>query len=51
MNKILIKHIRMVASGWGGWRMWLEIGDKVGKLLQERRPLWTSEDNAPRSEL
>lgn len=27
-KKILIKHIRMVASGWGGWGMWLETGDK-----------------------
>lgn len=47
-KKILIKHIRMVASGGGGWRAWLETGDKEGKLIQqERRTSWTSGANAP----
>ena len=38
-KKMLIKYIRMVASGGGGWGMWLETGDEGGKLVQERSPL------------
>lgn len=32
-KKILIKNIRIAASGGRGWRVWLETGDKEGKLI------------------
>lgn len=42
-KKMVIKHIRMFGSSWGGWGTWLETRDKGrgggGRVIQQERRL------------